>query len=245
MTNTEELTMEKGLPVIKPAFLPTILRKMYDVFDTEEEKLLSLLGAVGSCSGLLTELSGNYMNRTVYPNLFVLVSAPAASGKGALMMGSRTPVNDIQSEFLSISIQKQDQYQAALKKAKKDEAALVQRPPFQIPIIPGNITSSRLIQHMQENLPNVPCIVIESELDTVSQATNKSDNGFSDLLRKAFHNEAISISRKTDNEYYEITLPKLAMVISCTQAQIKRLIPDAENGLQSRMQRGKQRPAVR
>jgi len=233
MNTNIESTYEKEMPAISPALLPAILRKSVEVFETVDEQLLCLFGALTGCSGLLTEVSGNYMNRTIYPNLFFLASAPAASGKGALM-STRTLLDDIHQSYLKVSVQKQDQYKAALKNAKKDEAALMQRPPFQIPIIPGNVTSSRLIQHMQENLPHVPCIVIESELDTLSQATNKADNGFSDILRKSFHNENISISRKTDNEYYEIGKPKIAMVLSGTPAQINRLIPDAEDGLFSR-----------
>lgn len=58
--------------------------------------------------------------------------------------------------------------------------------------------------------------------------------GYSDLLRKAFHHEPISYSRKANREFIEISSPKLSVVISGTPGQVTRLIPSAEDGLFSR-----------
>lgn len=65
--------------------------------------------------------------------------------------------------------------------------------------------------------------------------TFASDYGnYSDGLRKAFHQEPISYTRRKDREYVELTLPKLSVLLSGTLKQIFTLIPDAENGLFSR-----------
>jgi hypothetical protein len=54
------------------------------------------------------------------------------------------------------------------------------------------------------------------------------------LLRKAFHHEKISISRKTNNEYFEINNPQLAVALSGTPQQVFNIISSAEDGLFSR-----------
>ena len=74
----------------------------------------------------------------------------------------------------------------------------------------------------------------KSEGDTLSQ-TLKSDYGnYSDVLRKAFHHELVSLSRRKDREYCEVSNPRVSVALAGTPEQVRRLIPDAENGLMSR-----------
>jgi len=53
-------------------------------------------------------------------------------------------------------------------------------------------------------------------------------------LRKAFHHERISSSKKTNNEYIEVNEPRLAVALSGTPNQVTGLIATAEDGLFSR-----------
>jgi hypothetical protein len=77
-------------------------------------------------------------------------------------------------------------------------------------------------------------LLFETEGDTLSQ-TLKSDYGnYSDTLRKAYHHETISLSRRKDREYLEVKNPRLSVVLAGTPEQVRRLIPDTENGLMSR-----------
>ena len=64
--------------------------------------------------------------------------------------------------------------------------------------------------------------------------TKTNISSYSDLLRKAFHSEKISISRKTNNEYFEINNPRLAVALSGTPQQVYNIISSAEDGLFSR-----------
>ena len=57
---------------------------------------------------------------------------------------------------------------------------------------------------------------------------------YSDVMRKSFHNESISYLRKTNNEYVEVLESQLSALLSGTPGQVRRLIPDPENGLFSR-----------
>jgi hypothetical protein len=65
--------------------------------------------------------------------------------------------------------------------------------------------------------------------------TLKQDwGGYSDLLRKAFHHESASSSRKANNEYIEVHRPRLSVALSGTPSQVTGLILSAEDGLFSR-----------
>jgi hypothetical protein len=57
---------------------------------------------------------------------------------------------------------------------------------------------------------------------------------YSDMLRKSFHHERISSSRKGNNEFIEVNEPRLAVALSGTPNQVLGLISSAEDGLFSR-----------
>ena len=54
------------------------------------------------------------------------------------------------------------------------------------------------------------------------------------MLRKAFHHEPISYSRKTNKEWVEIKKPRLSVALAGTPGQVENLIKSAEDGLFSR-----------
>ena len=99
-------------------------------------------------------------------------------------------------------------------------------------IIPANSSASSLLKILADN--DGIGLLFETEGDTLSQ-TLKSDYGnYSDTLRKAYHHETISLSRRKDREYLEVKNPRLSVVLAGTPEQVRRLIPDTENGLMSR-----------
>jgi hypothetical protein len=77
-------------------------------------------------------------------------------------------------------------------------------------------------------------IMCETEADTLGNVLKQDWGGYSDLLRKVFHFEKISYSRKGSNEFFEIDQPRLSVAISGTPNQILKLIPSVEDGLFSR-----------
>lgn len=212
--------------------LPHLLRCGADSFNSLHEKTIFIYTFLAACGSLLTNGWGIYNNRKIYPNIFFLLSANAASNKSSL-----TAVYDllhfIHQELLSKSTKAKDFYKQQLA-SKTNKGETIAKPKFKVPIIPGNISASRLIEHLVQNGEDTPSLVIVSELDTLTQA-NKSDfGGFSDSLRLSFHNEKISYSRKSLDEFYEIEKPKLGLIGSGTPKQLLRLIPSAEDGLLSR-----------
>ena len=73
-----------------------------------------------------------------------------------------------------------------------------------------------------------------SEADTISGANKQEWGGFSPVLRKNFHHEDISRTRKTDDEFTEISNSRFSFLTTGTPDQVKKLIPSAEDGLYSR-----------
>jgi len=107
-----------------------------------------------------------------------------------------------------------------------------EEPPFKVVFIPANASNASIIKHLQNNEGRG--IICETEADTMGQAFKNDWGSYSDLLRKTFHNEKISITRKTNYEYFEINTPHLSVALSGTPKQIQNIIQSAEDGLFSR-----------
>ena len=119
-----------------------------------------------------------------------------------------------------------------LPRAIKQSAVKPILPKRRMFFIPGNSSNSALTQALAEN--NNSGIIFENEADTMANTAKQDWGDSSDLFRKAFHHETVSLCRRKDNEYIEIKNPHMAIVMSGTPNQLKRILPDAENGLYSR-----------
>lgn len=206
--------------------LPLFIKSMTNMF-AERERDIFFLGTLSLLSGCFPRVFGVYNKRRYRPNLFLFVSAPAASGKGVLNW-VRTLGSGIHQAFL-------DKYKAELANFEEmgdDEKKDVIKPALIKFFIPANNTSAKLMKSLEIN--KGIGVVMDTEADTLSKA-NKSDHGnFSDIYRKAFEQETIECERKTNNEYFCIDNPSLSVIISGTPNQVKNLVNDLENGLTSR-----------
>lgn len=219
--------------------LPLTLLECCNVFSDPREKDVFLTGALAILSGCLPNVSGVYSGSVVYPNLFSFILAPAASGKGALKY-AKVLANKYHAKTLDKSIQDKKDYDtkiAASKKGAKKIAptfigGLPKEPKFKVVYIPANTSNAKVVQHLEHN--NGRGIMCETEADTLGQTFKNEWGAYSDMLRKAFHHETISISRKTDSEFVEVNEPKLSVALSGTPKQVFGIINSAEDGLFSR-----------
>jgi hypothetical protein len=217
--------------------LPDLLSKGVHAFKTKEEKLLFLQLAITVASGLLTKVKGQYRQGTVNTNLYCVGMARPASGKG-LISYVDILISKVQEHFLNQSEEALKKYRSELLEYKRNRkndsnAKPPSRKPFKVVRIPANCTSSKLIQHIQDNHPDVPTIMIEAEVDALVAAM-ESDLTYSDILRKGFHGEIVSISRKTEAEYATITNWKMAVAMVGTPNQFVKLVNNRSDGLMSR-----------
>jgi hypothetical protein len=217
------------------AKLPQLLRAGVEQFKAENQQALFLYSVLTVCSGLLTKVKGVYDQKTIYPNLFLLVVAPPASGKSTMMF-SETVLSEIHEKVYSDSIKVKADHEKKVKAAKQTGEDIEQsKPPFNVVLIPANTSGSKIISHLADNdKSNTPSVIIESEIDTLVNALRNDWGNFSDTLRKGFHNESVRQSRKIEDSYIEVKTPKLAVALSGTMNQVKKLIPTTEDGLYSR-----------
>lgn len=212
--------------------LPPQFKVIIDTLDTEEEQILYVLSMIAATSSLFTKIHGIYGRQKVYSNLFFICQAPPASGK-SLMASARTALGKIHEELIKESRLNQTLYKEQVVQAIKSKLPAPVKPPFTILFMPGNCTSSKMIQHIQENGLN-PILILETEVSTLATANKSQYGDFSDIVRKAFQGETVSYTRKFNDEFVEVNEPKLAIVLSGTPDQVTKLIGTPEDGTFSR-----------
>jgi len=205
--------------------LPEDLIRLTKHFESREKDIV-LLSSLGVLSNCLPNIYGIYDGDTLYPHLYLMVIAPAASGKG-VMNYSRLLIEPIHDKIFNDSRNKYLECEKNSKKKGSEEC-----PNVKVKILPANISSAEMHSFLDSSEHGL--LIIESEADTMSNMLKNDWSNYSDVLRKAFQHEPVSISRKTEKVFVDIKEPKLAMVISGTPDQLKPLIKSRENGLFSR-----------
>ena len=232
----EETDLSEPMPTFSQeiySFLPGLLYDIIRKANNNEDADLLILGSMTAISACLPNISGNYAEREVYPNLFLFVSAQASAGKGRLTLCRHLvkPIHDNLKKLYSLEMEEYRRLQNEYVQDKKNREAPAE-PPIKTLLIPANSSATSVYQMLNDNLGIG--LIFETEGDTLAN-TFKSDYGnFSDGFRKAFHHEMISYTRRKDREFVELTKPRLSALLSGTPHQILTLIPDTENGLFSR-----------
>jgi hypothetical protein len=220
--------------------LPELIKSGALAFTDLRERDVFLTGALSILSGCLPNVKGIYAQQIVYPNLFSFIIAPAASGKGALKF-SKTLADKHHDQLLKSSKEEQQKYDTELNEYKTRQRAKKkhepaeeppEQPPFRVVFIPANSSYAKILSHLEQNRGEG--IICETEADTMGNVLKQEWGGYSDMLRKAFHHERISSSKKTNNEYIEVNEPRLSVALSGTPNQVTGLIASAEDGLFSR-----------
>ena len=217
--------------------LPDYLRRCCAPFEGHE-KAVMLLGTLAVLSGCFPAVGGTYNTRRHWLNLFVFIIAPAASGKGTLGW-ARKLAHPWHKRLTDASKAARAEYDAELavyKNAGKAKASLTPPPDappaYKLLYLPGNTTAAALATALAEN--DGRGIMCETETDTLSGALGADFGNFSDVLRKAFHHEPVSLLRKTDRQHLDLERPALSIALTGTPGQLPRLMPTAEDGLVSR-----------
>ena len=216
-----------------PAPLPQIIERG----TTRAQRDVLLLGAITVLgSAIERHVQCPYGGKMVSPCLQTFVVAPPASGKGVLSF-VRMLVDPIHDEIrgqVEEEMKKYRQDKAAYEILGKERAKATQpvMPPNRMFLISGNNTGTGILQNIMDS--DGTGLIFETEADTISTAIGSKYGHWSDTMRKAFDHERLSYNRRTEHEYREVKRMYLSVLISGTPAQVKPLIPTAENGLFSR-----------
>lgn len=208
--------------------LPEGLKSLTEPFEGREKDIV-LVSSLGVLSNCLPNIKGYYDGDDVFANIYVLIVAPPASGKG-VMNFSRLLIEKIHKKILEDSKTELLLCESEKKKSKDNKNDVC--PNIKIKILPANVSTAEMYSFLGSSEHGL--LIMESEADTLSNMLNNDWSNYSDVLRKAFHHEPISISRKMEKIFEEINQPKLSMVISGTPNQLQPLMKSKDNGLFSR-----------
>ena len=230
---------QKKLPTFTDTIyeeLPDLLKESTKYAKNIRERDILLLGSLTVISACLPNVYGIYDDLTVYPNLYLFITAPASSGKGRVNLCRRlvAPIHKQKREETSSG---KLQYEVELaeyqsKKSKDKSLVKPERPKEQILFIPANSSATGTVELLFQNEGSG--LIFETEGDTLAQTFKSEYGNYSDGFRNAFHHETISYYRRTDSEYVEIPSPRISTVLTGTPDQVLTLMPDSQNGLFSR-----------
>lgn len=216
--------------------LPGFLKNVTGHFTDHIERDLILLSAIGTLSSCFPTVKGIYRGKSIGLNQFILVTAPASSGKG-VMDWSLMLVEQIDKYFLETYKVESQKYRRLLNEyneCRKKNPDLIppEKPARKRLLIPANSSNSAITEFLCSN-ENFG-LTFETEADTLTNTLKHDWANFSDLLRKAFHHERVSMARRADDEDVQAAHPHWSVVLSGTPSQVEALINSVENGLFSR-----------
>ena len=228
----QDFTQNPYLPKEVYSKLPSLLCESISVLQSNREKDIFIISVLGVLSGCMSNVSGIYDKRIVHANLYAFIIAPPANSKGTVVFAK-----EIGMKYHKMLVEESKQKALLLKsKSSKSGSKKVNtffvEPPTKVLYIHANNSSAGVIAQLNEI--NGSAVMFETEADTLGDTLKQDWAGFSDLLRKGFHHEAISLNRKTNSEYVEVVCPQLSIVLTGTPGQINGLIKSAEDGLLSR-----------
>ena len=226
---------DKG--VILPSFstdlkgyLPDILEEAISLGRDEKQADVILLAALVAFSSCMTNCIFRYGDRFYYPNLFVIITGSAASGKSLAGISRYLvkPINDEMQQQAEIDAK---EYKARIENGVKAEQ--LQKPRKRTLFIPADSSSAAFTRTL---IDNDGCGLMETaEIDNMNRVNGTDYGDYSALLRQGYENETMEINRMTDITIQQIQTPRFAMILAGTPNQVRTLIPTIENGLFSRV----------
>lgn len=229
---------KKRLPNMEHYEWPDPLNRIIRFGRTPQQKDVLFLGAVTALGAALERyVKCFYSSKFFSPCLQTFIVAPPASGKGVLSFIVKLvePIHaeirrEVERKFKIYNAEKVAYDSLGKERAGKEPP---QRPAERMFLISGNNTGTGILQNLMDSLATG--LILEQEVITLITAL-ASDNGhWVDVLCKSFDHDRLSYNRRTDREFREINESYLSLLVSGTPAQVKPLIPSAENGLFSRL----------
>ena len=229
--------------------LPPILKRIMQLHDDVVSRDKMIIGTLNIVSGLIGAASGTpdmpsgvyglYDGRKVYAPLYNILFANAGSSKGDLNF-CRQLAKPLKDEMRREYEGKKMEYERLMaayeakrkQKDKGDRGEPPVEPLFRTPFVPGNSSSSAVYRAIDAN--GGWGLMFETEADTVSAMISSDYGNYSDLMRKAFHHETISMNRVSEKLHIDVDSPRLSVMLTCTPGQLQPLFPNWENGLGSR-----------
>lgn len=205
--------------------LPDRVANLCSFSDSWYRKDVLLLSSLPVFASQMPNVLAAHRDKYYSPDLSVQIVAGPGTGKGEADK-SLSLALETDRHIREYSKQKIQEYEnkTDIEKAKEE------RPKQQSLLIPADTSSRKLLDRIEANKGNG--LIFETEIDTLINATKQDWGNYTNIVRKAFHHEPLSIIR-TDGEYF-IEHPRLSICLTGTFDQFKAMFESAENGHFSR-----------
>lgn len=213
--------------------LPEVLRGLLLSFrDSKRQKDILFFSIINVLSGCFPNVFGYYFGKKVFCNTYGIIGGPPASGKNVMLFARQLgeSIHQAYDEIYRSKVKAHMQDVEVWKQSKTGPKPI--KPQLQLFYLPGNSTAPALLQLLDTSKRGV---IVESEVDTIALMFGQKYGDYSDILRKAFHHEPISLYRKIEREYILIESACLTLLLTGTHEQLSSLLKSAENGLFSRI----------
>jgi len=214
--------------------LPPLLRTTAAMFARTHERDVYLLSALTALSACMPKVGGYYGTtpNLLRPNLYLAIVAGAAGGKSAMRFG-RWLTDEVNAHIRRESELARARWKEAKEAAQENDVPFDDpKPPERSLLLPANTSAAAFhegLKHRSER-----ALVVETEIDTLTNTLGQEWGKFDDTLRKAYHHERTAYRRKGEEQNVTLDAPKLSVVMSGTPGQFERLMGSTENGLYSR-----------
>jgi len=205
--------------------LPSEIRGLTDMLDEQFKKDVFLTSALPIMASHMPNVKIAHNDGAYSPDYFSILIANPGSGKGIADKAKK-----LGQELDAHLILESDKEKAKWEQLPKDERESSPKPKSKRLFMPGNSSSRAVYEALACNEGRG--LIFETEIDSLVNASNQEWGDYSDLLRKTFHHESISLSRKE----FDLNVPKpeLSIFMSGTFDQFRSMFPSAENGYYSR-----------
>lgn len=203
--------------------LPKIFREVQKPLQTEEEKKIAFLSVLTIYPAFFPKAYYRSVDKIEKLNLYTAIFIPAASGKRLIQSVGK----------LAEATERQVQTRKRGFNAREfsTETGTHSKKGF---LLPSNITASRLVEKIERNA-GYPLLMIETEMDSLTNST-KGEHGrdISVVLRKAYENETIALSRRKNDEDIYIEEPWLSLLAGGTIDSFHSFFKGNRDGMMSR-----------
>ncbi len=215
------------------AMFPTILKQAACLLKEKREREIFVMSCLVFLSGCFPQVKGRYGMENVFCNLYLIIIARAATGKGMARVAKRLVDeidNYIRDKISAESIS--NDTEAISSKNKKDDSSNITESKLKSLFIPANNSVASFIKNLADNGEQGILFTEEADIVGANFAQEWGDSG--GVFRLGFHHSSIDSSRVKDDQRLHLKEPKISILLLGTPNQLRGIIDNVENGLFSR-----------